>query len=105
MPTSAPHEIGIVHYPGAQVACISGLTDLFGVASKIALGQRGSGQSPLRITHWQALHSRDENLACVYDSGGRGSPKRRTLIIPPTMVDLPNPEVPAGVVSWLRDRH
>src|SRR6267154_6883103 len=55
----APHEIGIVHYPGAQVACILGLTDLFGVASKIALDQRRSGQSPLRVTHWQSLHTRD----------------------------------------------
>ena len=33
MSASTAHEIGIVHYPGAQVACILGLTDLFGVAS------------------------------------------------------------------------
>jgi len=26
-------------------------------------------------------------------------------IIPPTMVGLPDPDVPAGVVSWVRDRH
>jgi transcriptional regulator GlxA family with amidase domain len=99
------HEIGIVHYPGAQVACILGLTDLFSVASTIALDQRRSGQSPLRVTHWQPLHSRDANLSYVYDSAPRGSPKPRTLIIPPTMVDLPDPDVPAGVVSWVRNRH
>ena len=40
MSASTAHEIGIVHYPGAQVACILGLTDLFGVASTIALDQR-----------------------------------------------------------------
>ena len=39
---SAAHEIGIVHYPGAQVACILGLTDLFGVASTIAVDQRAN---------------------------------------------------------------
>jgi len=105
MAESTAYEIGIVHYPGAQVACILGLSDLFGVASKIALHRRRPEQSPLRITHWQPLQGRDENLACVYDSAGRGSPKPRTLIIPPTMVDLPDPDVPAGVVSWLRDRH
>src|SRR5260370_4752109 len=44
-------------------------------------------------------------LASVYDSAPRGSPKPRTLIIPPTMVDLPDPDVSAGVVSWVRDRH
>jgi transcriptional regulator GlxA family with amidase domain len=105
MSGSPAHEIGIVHYPGAQVACILGLTDLFGIASTIALDQRRSGQSPLRVTHWQPLHSRDANLSCVYDSAPRGSPKPRTLIIPPTMVDLPDPEPPAGVVSWVRNRH
>ena len=54
MSASTAHEIGIVHYPGAQVACILGLTDLFGVASTIALDQRRSGQTALRVTHWQA---------------------------------------------------
>src|SRR5438105_4150773 len=105
MSASTAHEIGIVNYPGAQVACILGLTDLFGVASTIALDQRRSGQSPLRVTHWQPLHSRDANLSCVYDSVPRGSPNPRTLIIPPTMVNLPDPDVPAGVVSWVRNRH
>jgi len=105
MSASTGHEIGIVHYPGAQVACILGLTDLFGVASTIALDQRRSGQSPLRVTHWQPLHSRDANLSCVYDSAPRGNPKPLTLIIPPTMVDLPDPDVPTGVVSWVRNRN
>ena len=36
MSASTAHEIGIVDYPGAQVACILGLTDLVGVASQIA---------------------------------------------------------------------
>jgi transcriptional regulator GlxA family with amidase domain len=33
------------------------------------------------------------------------SPQPRILIIPPTMMDLPDPDVPAGVVSWLCSRH
>ena len=105
MSGSPAHEIGIVDYPGAQVACILGLTDLFGIASTIAVGQRRSGQTALRITHWKPIDSFDANLSCVYDSAPHGSPQPRTLIIPPTMVDLPNPEVPAGVVSWVRNRH
>jgi transcriptional regulator GlxA family with amidase domain len=105
MSASTAHEIGIVHYPGAQVACILGLTDLFGVASTIALDQPRSGQSPLRVTHWKPIHCGAANLSCVYDSAPRGSPKPRTLIIPPTMVNLPDPDVPAGVVSWVCNRH
>jgi transcriptional regulator GlxA family with amidase domain len=105
MPNSTSHEIGIVHYPGAQVACILGLTDLFDVASTIAFDQRQSDPIPLRVTHWKPIHSCDADLSCVYDSAPRGSPQPRTLIIPPTMVNLPNPDVPAGVVSWVRNRH
>src|SRR5580700_9353882 len=101
----AAHEIGIVHYPGAQAACILGLTDLFRAASTIALDQRRAGQSPLRVTHWKPIDSFDANLSCVYDSAPRGSPQPRTLIIPPTMASLPDPDIPAGVVSWVRNRH
>ncbi len=99
------HEVGIVDYPGAQVACILGLTDLFGIASTIALDQRRSGQTALRVTHWKPMMACDANLSCVYDSAPHGSPQPRTLIIPPTMVALEDPEIPAGVVSWVRNRH
>ena len=102
--SSAP-EIGIVNYPGAQVASILGLTDVFGIASTIALDQRRSGQTGLRVTHWKPIDSFDTNLSCVYDSAPRGSPQPRILIIPPTLVNLPNPDVPAGVVAWVRNRH
>ncbi len=105
MSASTAHEIGIVHYPGAQVACILGLTDLFGVASTIALDRRGSGQTALRVTHWKPIDNFDANLSCDYDSAPRGSTQPRTLILPPTMVNLPNPDIPAGVVSWVRNRH
>src|SRR5258708_5028951 len=100
MSKNTAHEIGIVNYPGAQVASILGLTDLFGVASRIALDR-----PPLRVTHWRPIDGRDANLSCVYDSAPRGSPQPRTLVIPPTMVNLPDPDVPVGVVSWIRHRH
>jgi transcriptional regulator GlxA family with amidase domain len=105
MTASTAYEIGIVHYPGAQVACILGLTDLFGVASTIALDQRRSGQTAVRVTHWKPIDSFDANLSCVYDSVPHGSPQPRTLVIPPTMVNLPDPDIPTGVVSWVGNRH
>jgi transcriptional regulator GlxA family with amidase domain len=104
MSASTEHEIGIVDYPGAQVACILGLTDMFGVASAVTLDQWRFGLGQLRVTHWRPRHSRDADLRCVYDSAPHGSPKPRTLIIPPTLMD-PNPDVPAGVVTWVRNRH
>jgi transcriptional regulator GlxA family with amidase domain len=104
MPASGMSEIGIVLYPGAQTAAVHGLTDLFSVATKIALDQRTCRLS-LRVTHWQPAHSRDAELCCVYDSAPGGRQRPGILIIPPTMVNLPDPDIPAGVVSWLRDKH
>jgi transcriptional regulator GlxA family with amidase domain len=101
----ATNEIGIVLYPGVQAACVHGLTDLFGIAAGIALDQRRDGRSPLRVTHWQLAHNRDAKLSCVYDSDPRGRPQPRILIIPPTLVDLPDPDVPTGVASWLRSQY
>jgi transcriptional regulator GlxA family with amidase domain len=104
MSGNATHEIGIVHYPDAQVACILGLTDFLGIASGIARDQGRSGQTVLRITHWKPIDSFDANLSCVYDSAPNGSPRPQTLIIPPNMMH-PDPHIPAGVVSWIRNRH
>jgi transcriptional regulator GlxA family with amidase domain len=104
MSGSPAHEIGIVDYPGAQVASILGLTDLFSIASTIALEQGRSDQTALRVTHWKPIDSFDAHLSCVYDSATYGIPQPRTLIIPPTMVD-PDPDIPAGVVTWVRNRH
>lgn len=99
------YEVGIVDYPGAQAACILGLTDLLGVASRIALDRRRSAPNPLRVTHWKPIPSASSTLACVYDSAAHGTPRPQTLILPPTMVKLPDPEVSAGVVTWIRSRH
>ena len=101
----ATNEIGIVLYPGVQAACVHGLTDLFQIAANIARDQQQDGRFPLRVTHWQPANNRDTELSCVYDSDTCGNPQPRILIIPPTMVDLPSPDVPVGVVSWLRSRY
>jgi transcriptional regulator GlxA family with amidase domain len=101
----ATNEIGIVLHPGVQAASVLGLTDLFEIAANVARDQQPDGRFPLRVTHWQPAHNHDTELWCVYDSNPHGDPQPWILIIPPTMVGLPNPDIPAGVVSWLRSRH
>jgi transcriptional regulator GlxA family with amidase domain len=98
-------DIGIALYPGVQAACVYGLTDLFEIAANIARDHQRNGRFPLRVTHWQSAHSHDTELSRVFDSDPLGNPQPQTLIIPPTMVDLPDPDVPAGVVSWLRNHY
>jgi transcriptional regulator GlxA family with amidase domain len=105
MSASANNEVGIVLYPGFQPAAVYGLTDLFAVASKLARDKKRAGSPPLRVTHWQLTHDRDTALSCVYDSAPGASPRPRFLIIPPTLVNLPDPDVPAEVAVWLRDQH
>jgi hypothetical protein len=96
MHESATNEIGIVLYTGVQAACVHGLADLFGIAASIALDHQRDGRFPLRVTHWQPARSRDTKLSCVYDSDPCGSSQPRIVIIPPTMVDLADPDVPTG---------
>src|SRR5260370_27747699 len=103
MLASGTSEIGIVVYPGAQMAAVHGLTDLFSVAAKIALDQ-GTGRPPLRVSHWQPADNRDAELSCVYDSAPGGKPRPTLLLIPPTMVQLPDPAIPTRLVSRLLAR-
>ena len=105
MPGSAVGEIGIVLYPGVQAASVHGLTDLLGIAARLAIHQQEAALSPLRVTHWQSASRDDANPLCVYDSNPDGQAQPSFLIIPPTMVDLPDPNIPGGVVSWVRERH
>ena len=105
IPAITTNEIGIVLYPGAQAACVHGLTDLFRIAADNALDHRPDGRSPLRVTHCQLALSADAKPSCVYDSDPREHTQPGILIIPPTMVDLPNPDVPPGVAPWLRSCH
>lgn len=63
---SAVAELGVLIYPGAQMAAVHGLTDLFGVANRIAAEQRSTQLPLLRISHWQA--QADQAPIRVYDS-------------------------------------
>jgi hypothetical protein len=76
------------------MACVYGLTDLFGIAAKNALGHRQDSRPSLRVTHWQVALNADAAPSCVYDNDPRGCTQPGILIIPPTMVDLPSPDVP-----------
>ena len=46
-------ELGVLIYEGAQLAAVHGLTDLFGVANRIAAEHQSAQLPLLRISHWQ----------------------------------------------------
>lgn len=97
-------EIGLLIYPGSQMAAVHGLTDLFEVANRMA-DEHGSAQLPrLRVSHWQ-VDSRCEPQR-VFDSFAAGdSGPLVAVLIPPSLMGLPNTEAMEGLSRWVQARH
>lgn len=99
-----PVEIGILLYPGAQLAAVHGLTDLFGVADRLAAGHRDREPGLLRTSHW-----RQEDLALppvrtfATHAEGVGSPA--VFILPPSLGEPLAPGQAAPLAGWLRHQH
>lgn len=79
-----------------------GLTDLFGVANRIAAACQKQSEPPLRVSHW-----RQEATAAlpvrVFDSGAGGSSVLAALILPPTLEEPVS--VPSDLTAWLHAQH
>ena len=95
-------EIGILLYPGAQLAAVHGLTDLFAIASRFSLEAAGDGAAPLSIAHW---HAAQGSIGCVYRSEPAAAARPTVLVLPPTLADLPDPQTSIAISQWLRARH
>ena len=98
-------EIGIVVYPGAQLAAVLGLTDLFGIAERFAREKREDRDSPLlRISQWQRSGEAGSPIR-VFDTlpGAAGTPS--VLILPPALGDPVAGEAAAPYSDWLRNSH
>ena len=100
----APPEIGIVLYPGVQLASVHGLTDLFGIASRLSSADGNGGTQALRVTHWH-FGTEGGQGSCVYDTCPRFPSRPETVVIPLILVDRPTPKVANAVAGWLKDMH
>lgn len=101
----APQAIGILLYPGAQLAVIHGLTDLFSVAIRSSMEAAPSHGARLEISHWSLRANGEPAFACVHSSEPGAGRKPGIVIIPPTMVDLPGPETLGRIARWLVEQH
>lgn len=98
-----PAEIGIVLYPGVQLAAVHGLTDIFVIANRFAQAREVGGMRSLRVTRWQAEFGADP--VCVEDTAP-GTPSHPDfIVIPLTLLDRPPSHALVRLASWLRDRH
>jgi len=96
-------ELGVLIYPGAQLAAVHGLTDLFGVAQRIA-AEHASVQLPrLRVSHWQA--GSDEAPRRVFDSEIGPAGPLVALLIPPSIAGFDDDLASPTLMDWLRAQH
>lgn len=105
MTGDAVSEIGIVFYPGAQMAAVLGMTDLFGVAENLARQkQTGKPATGLRISHW-SRPAPDEDPRRVFDTSPGSAGEPTVLILPPALGEPISREEAAQYASWLRQKH
>lgn len=97
-------EIGIVRYPEAQLAAVLGLTDLLGVAGRLAATHRKRESNPLRVSHWQ-LKSSGAKPERVFDSEPDTSGDLSALIMPPTLSEPIGVDAAAPWTDWLKRHH
>lgn len=105
MAHGTPIEIGLVLYPGAQVAAVLGLTDLFSFADKLARQKHRNPESPLlRVSHWRQ-EGQEEKPIRVFDTAPEIQGAPTVLILPPALGDLISRETAIPFADWLRDSH
>ena len=96
-------ELGVLIYQGAQLAAVHGLTDLFGVANRIA-AEHGSAQLPLlRVSHWQVdAHG---TPARTFDSHPGPDQPMMAVLVPPSIAEFTEDQAPPALLQWLRQQH
>lgn len=97
-------DIGVLLYPGAQMAAVHGLTDLFEVANRMADEQQSSQLPRLRVSHWQVDAQREpQRVFETFASNGHGA--LTAVLIPPSLTGLPSSESMQGLCRWVKACH
>ena len=96
-------ELGVLIYPGAQLAAVHGLTDLFAVAQRIAAEQASAQLPQLRVSQWQA--EGDASPQRVFDSDPGPAGKLVALLIPPSLAGFSEGQISRALMDWLRAQH
>lgn len=90
-------QIGLLDYPGAQLAAIHGLTDLFNAANRFIASER----------HFQVTHWKPNAAGSAMDAGPRSTKpvELSCIIIPPSLGQAPPEDASGLVASWIRRNH
>lgn len=96
-------ELGIVIYQGAQLAAVHGLTDLFGVANRIAAEHQSPQLPTLRVSHWQ-VDTQGPPVRGFDTQPGPDYPLAAVLV-PPSVGEFSEEHTPPALLEWLRQQH
>lgn len=99
---AAAAEIGLVLYPGAQMAAVLGMTDLFNSAMELA-GRKGAAGLVLGVSHWRLEDGRPVRIEA--STLPTGAPRLCVLVLPPALGDPIRREDAAPFATWLRECH
>ncbi|MXO65402.1 GlxA family transcriptional regulator [Altericroceibacterium endophyticum] len=98
-------EIGILIYPGCQMAAVLGLTDILREANRMAqekLPRRSSAL--LQVSHWE--REEDDALPRRIFASGDGAPSPpAVLVLPPALEHKISPEEARSYAAWLNALH
>jgi transcriptional regulator GlxA family with amidase domain len=98
-----PRGTGRTDVPGAQLAAVHGLNDLFAVANRIAAERQAAQLPVLRVSHWKA--DAEQTPQRVYDSHPGADSHLLAVLIPPSLGSFSAASVSAQWLQWLRDQH
>ncbi|MBN2976605.1 GlxA family transcriptional regulator [Pseudomonas lactucae] len=96
-------ELGVLIYQGAQLAAVHGLTDLFGVANRIAAEHQSAQLPLLRISHWRVQD--DGQPIRVFDSHPGLDQPLMAVLVPPSIGEFSEQQTPPALLEWLRRQH
>ena len=96
-------QIGILSYPGCQLAAVHGLTDLFRIATEWTDVEPGRF---IRVTHWAVVETEGEAaVTCVHDTHPGPPHGLDHIIVPPSIVMPEHMETRPPTALWLTDWH
>lgn len=102
-PAREPLEIGLLLYPGVQMASVLGITDVLHYAEQAARRRHGSAGGPLlRISHWSPGAGAEPVRS--YDSCPDLPGAPAMIVMPPSMTP-PSAAEAARFAAWLRESH
>jgi transcriptional regulator GlxA family with amidase domain len=104
MNSNSKIEIGIVHYPGAQLAAIHGLTDMFEVANGFVAQRHRDASAPLRVSQWRLEAPRKAPIRDL-NAGEAANGPPAVLLLPPSLGEAITRNEAAPFVDWLLDHH